>query len=172
MIGKAWLWIGGVVVVAMGVVAFVSLGLGTPAAPQQRVKTWVASTKLGQDIGTLEGDGASVRRALAAHQDITAVHTVCAAMANDAQTFNDDLPSPDSTLTGLLARAYALEYDAAESCYRAPTPGSRLFAVSASDAARADGLFHRALGRIRLLTGTSVPTTTTTVPDLTGTAPF
>ena len=172
MIGKAWLWIGGLVVVAVGVVAFVSLGLGAPATPQQRLGSWVSSTNLGQDVGTLEGDGASVRRAIAAHEDITAVHTVCAAMANDAQTYNDDLPSPDSTLTGLLARAYALEYDAAESCYHASSPGSRLLSVSAGDAVEAAGLFRRALVRVRLLTGASVPTTTTTVPDLTGTSLF
>ena len=172
MIGKAWLWIGGLVVVAVGVVAFVSLGLGAHGTPQQRLKSWVVTTKLGQDVGTLEGDSASVRKALAAHGGVTAAHTVCAAMANDAQTFNDELPSPDSTLTQLLARGYSLEYDAAESCYRAPSPGSRLLAVSARDADRAAALFGQALRRVRVLTGSSVPTTTTTVPDLTGTALF
>ena len=172
MIGRAWLWIGGLVVVAVGVVAFVSLGLGAPATPQQRLKSWVASTDLGQGVGTLEGDAASVRRELATHHGVAAAHTVCAAMANDAQTYNDDLPSPDSRLTQLLARAYALEYDAAESCYRASSPGSRLFAVSARDAGQAARLFQQALRRVRLLTASSVPTTTTTVPDLTGTALF
>ena len=172
MIAKAWLWIGGLVVVAVGVVAFVSLGAGVHGTPQQRLKSWVVTTKLGQDVGTLEGDSASVRKALASHQGVTAAHTVCAAMANDAQTFNDALPSPDSTLTQLLARAYSLEYDAAESCYRAPSPGSRLFVVSAHDADRAAALFGQALRRVRVLTGSSVPTTTTTVPDLTGTTLF
>jgi hypothetical protein len=172
VIGKAWLWIGGLVVVAVGVVAFVSLGLGAPSTPQQRLRTWVATTKLGQDIGTLEGDGASVRKALATRHSVIAAHTVCAAMADDAQTFNDDLPSPDSRLTQLLARAYALEYDAAESCYQASSPGSPLFAASARDAEQAARLFGQALRRVRLLTGSSVPTTTTTVPDLTGTALF
>ncbi len=172
MIGKAWLWIGGLVVVAMGVVAFVSLGLGTPSTPQQRLRSWVSTTKLGQDVGTLEGEAASVRRALATRRGVTAAHTVCAAMANDAQTYNDELPSPDSRVTQLLARAYALEYDAAESCYRAASPGSRLFVVSARDAEQAARLFGQALRRVRLLTGSSVPTTTTTVPDLTGTTLF
>ena len=172
MIGKAWLWAGALLVVAIGVVAFVSLGDGATGTPTQRLQSWVSSTRLGQDIGTLEGDGASVRKALSAHAGMTALHTVCAAMANAAQTYNDDLPSPDTTVTQLLARAYGLEYDAAESCYRAPAPGSRLLTVSAGDRARAVGLFEQALHRVRMLTGRTLTTTTTTVPDLTGTSLF
>jgi hypothetical protein len=172
VIGKAWLWIGAAVVVAVGVVAFVTLGHGTSGTPGQRLQSWVSSTGLGQDVGTLEGDGASVRKASSSTRGISAVHTVCAAMADDAQTFNDQLPSPDSTLTQLLARAYGLEYDAAESCFRASSTGSRLLTTSARDRARAEGLFEQALLRVRVVTGRAVPTTTTTAPDLTGTSLF
>lgn len=172
MIGKAWLWVGALLVVAVGVVAFLSLGDGGAGTPGQRVQHWVSSTNFGQDVGTLEGDGASVRKAVAAHAGITALHTVCAAMANDAQTFNDELPSPDTRLTQLLARAYSLEYDAAESCYRAPSAGSRLLSASARDRGRAAALLKQALGRVRVVTGRSVPTTTTTVPASTGTSLF
>ena len=170
MIGKVWLWVGAVIVAAVGVVAFVSSGSSAPGTQSQRLEAWVSSTSLGQDIGTLEGDGTSLRRALSTRSGMKAAHTVCAAMANDAQTFNDQLPSPDVALTQLLARAYSLEYDAAESCYRAPSASSSLFVRSAADRARAGALFARALGRVRIVTGSSVPTTTTTVPDLTGTS--
>ncbi|MDA8310418.1 MAG: hypothetical protein M0Z46_07370 [Actinomycetota bacterium] len=172
MIGKAWLWIGALVVAAVGVVAFVSVGRSPSGTPAQQLAAWASSTKLGQDVGTLEGDGASMRRALSTHASMTTLHTVCAAMANDAQTFNDELPSPDGALTQLLARGYSLEYDAAESCYRAPSASSPLLARAATDRARAAHLFGLALRRVRLLTGRSVPTTTTTVPDLTGTSLF
>lgn len=172
MIGRAWIWVGALVIVAIGVVAFVSLGASSPGTARQRVQSWVSSTNLGQDVGSLEGDGASVRKALSAHAGISSVHTVCAAMATDAETYNENLPSPDTQLTQLLARAYGLEYDAAESCYRAPAVGSRLLRVSASDRARAEVVFGRALRRVRALTGRSLPTTTTTVPDLTGTSLF
>lgn len=172
MIRRARLWVGAAVVVAVGVVAFVSLGHGRSGTPAQRLQSWVSSTSLGQDVGTLEGDGRSVGKALSAHDGISAVHTVCAAMANDAQTYNDELPSPDSALTQLLARAYGLEYDAAESCYRAPSTGSRLLGVSAGDREHAARLLGEALRRVRVVTGRVVPTTTTTAPDLTGTSLF
>jgi len=172
VIAKTWLLLGGLLVVAVGVVAFVSLGHGAAGTLGQQVQRWAASTNLGQDIGTLEGDGTSVRRAVAAHRSITALRTACAAMANDAQTYNDNLPAPDATLTRLLARGYGLEYDAAQSCIRASSPGSASIAVAAADRARADGLFRRALQRVRALSGHTVPTTTTTVPDLTGTSLF
>lgn len=172
MISRVWIWVGALVVVAVGVIAFVSLGRGSTGPPRERVQSWVKSTNLGQDVGTLEGDGASVRRALSARAGIATVHTVCAAMATDAETYNQNLPSPDTVLTRLLASAYALEYDAAESCYRAPAVGSRLLSVSARDRAQATGVFRRALRRVRELTGRDLPTTTTTVPDLTGTSLF
>jgi hypothetical protein len=171
VIGKAWVWVGALVVVAIGVVAFVSLGRGSSGNDRQRVQSWVTSTNLGQDVGTLEGDAASVQKEIAAH-DIPALHTLCAAMADDAQTYNDQLPSPDARLTQLLARAYGLEYDAAEACYRATSTRSEFLTVSAGDRAEAEGLFRQALRRVRTSIGRVVPTTTTTVPNLTGTSLF
>jgi hypothetical protein len=172
VIGKVWLWIAGLVIVAAGVVAFVSVGRSPSGTPAERLGSWVSSTKLGQDVGTLEGDGASMRRALSTHASMTTLHTVCAAMANDAQTFNDQLPSPDAALTQLLARAYSLEYDAAESCYRAPSASSPLLAQATAERTQAAKLFEEALRRVREVTGAAVSTTTTTVPDLTGTSLF
>jgi hypothetical protein len=163
VINKLWLALGGFVVVAVGVVAFVSLGRGVSGTPARQLRSWVSSTNLGQDIGTLEGDGAAVRRALTAGKGIDGVHTVCAAMATSVQTFNDDLPSPDTTVTQLLARAYGLEYDAAEACYRAPSTSGRLLTVSGHDRARAATLFAEVLHRVRSVTGSTVSTTTTTV---------
>ncbi len=171
MISRTWILFGALVVVALGVVAFVSLGHGVSGTPAQQLKSWVTSTHLGQDVGTLEGDGADVQRLVAARKGPAAVRTVCAAMANSAQTFNDDLPSPDTTITQLLARAYGLEYDAAESCYHAPSGNAPRFATFARDRAEAANLFGEALRRVRSLTGRSVSTTTTTeLPDFTSTA--
>ncbi len=167
MINKVWLVLGAFVVVAAGVVAFVSLNHGVSGTPAQRLQTWVSSTNLGQDVGTLEGDGTDVHKALAAGKGIDAVHTVCEAMATDAQTYNDTLPSPDTTVTQLLARAYGLEYDAAESCYRAQSTGARQLTVSRRDRAKAQILFGEVLHRVRVVTGGTVPTTTTTPPPVT-----
>lgn len=171
MISKVWLAIGLAVVLAAGIVAFVSYGHGgSSGTAAQRLQSWVTSTRLGQDIGTLQGDGESVVRALRDHKGTTAVRTVCAAMANDAQTFNDQLPAPDSSLTQLLARAYGLDYDAAEACYKAGATNRSLLDQAAGDRARASALFDRVLRRVRAVTGDSVSTTTTTAPNDTGTS--
>lgn len=171
MISKVWLAIGLVIVVAVGIIAFASYGHGgASGSPAQRLESWVASTQLGQDIGTLQDDGANVSRALRDHRDATAVRTICAAMANDAQTFNGELPSPDTRVTQLLARAYGLDYDAAEACYRAGTADRALLGKSAADRAQASSLFGQVLGRVRSVTDHSVSTTTTTAPDDTGTS--
>lgn len=171
MIRGYWIAIGAVVLVAVGVVAFVSSGASTPGTAEQRLASWVTSTTLGQDIGTIEGDSAAVREALGkkARTSATELRTVCAAMATSAQTFNDQLPSPDAAVTQLLAKAYGLAYDAAEACYRAGIGGRSLLARSARDRSQASALFAEVLRRVRAVTGKSVSTTTTTVPDLTGT---
>lgn len=169
MIPKVWLAIGAVVVVAIGVIAFVSYGHAPSGTAAQRLGSWVESTDLGQEIGTLEGDGAHVRGALAKHEPIGAVHTICAVMANDAQTFGGNLPAPDSDATQLLARAYGLEYDAAESCYRAASPSSSLMRGSVHDITAASSVFGQVLRRIRMRTGRALPTTTTTSPNVTAT---
>lgn len=162
-----------VAVVAALVVTFVVYGGGPSAStPGSRLAAWATSTSLGQDIGTLEGDGAHVRLVLADHKGTAAVHTVCAAMANDAQTFNDQLPTPDTKVTGLLARAYGLEYDAAEACFRAGTDDPALQAKAARDRSQAHGLFVQVLARVDAVTGRSVATTTTTVRGTTASAFF
>jgi hypothetical protein len=171
---KVWVVVAGVVVVAVGVVAFVSYGhgAGSGSSPGQRLASWASSTGLGQDIGTMEGDASHVRETLADHEGTGDVHTVCAAMANDAQTFNDELPSPDAEVTQLLARAYGLEYDAAEACYRAGATNRALLAQSARDRKRATSLFDRVVHEVRSVTGSAFSTTTTTVADETSTSLF
>lgn len=170
MISKVWLAIGLTVVVAVGVVAFATYGHGgSSGTSSQRLESWVSSTQLGQDIGTLEGDGRNVARALAHHKGTTGVRTVCAAMANDAQTFNDQLPSPDVSVTQLLARAYGLDYDAAEACYRAGAKNRALLSQSSTDRTKASSLFAAVLRRVRSVTDHPVSTTTTTVAGGPGT---
>ena len=153
------------VLVAVAVVAFVVAGSrGPTGTPAQQLHTWVANTQLGQSIGVLAADDHDVAKALAAHQDTNALHTVCAVLYQEAQTANDNLPSPDTTVTQTLAHAYRLEYDAGQACYRGAGGNAALLAESAADRSRAITLFHRVLSRVALVTGQPVPTTTTTVP--------
>lgn len=154
-----------VVVLAAAVVAFVVMGSrGPTGTPAQQLRTWVANVQLGQSIGTLTGDDRNVVRALAHHQDTNALHTVCAVLYEAAQTANDNLPSPDTTVTQTLARAYSLEYDAGQACYRGAGGNAALLAESATDRSRALVLLQRVLARVDRVTGRSVPTTTTTGP--------
>lgn len=156
-----------VVLIGFAVVAFVAYGgRGPSGTPSQKLATWVRATDLGQAIGTLTDDGRNVAKAVAARQGTNALHTVCAVLSNAAQTANQDLPSPDVHVTDTLAKAYALEYDAGQACYRAGAGGKKLLAQSARDRARAHQLFLQVLARIRRITGRSVPTTTTTVPGV------
>lgn len=163
MTGRGWLAVVAAVIVAVGIVAFVSLDHGVSGTPAQRLSSWVTSTQLGQDIGTLEGDGRSAAKA-AREKDSKALSTVCAAMANAAQTYNDELPSPSPAITQWLAKAYGLDYDAAEACYRAGPSGTTLLAQSTQDRKKATALFGKVLRRVLEETSQSLPTTTTTVP--------
>lgn len=154
-----------VVLLGVAVVAFVVVGSRGPSGPpSQKLQSWVQSANLGQAIGTLTGDNRNVERALAAHQDTTSIHTVCAVLANEAQTANQNLPSPDTAVTDTLAKAFVLEYDAGEACYKAGATGTGLLAQSARDRAKAEQLFAAVLHRVRRITGKPVATTTTTTP--------
>jgi isopenicillin N synthase-like dioxygenase len=173
MTGRLWVAAAAVVIVAAAVVAFVAYGHGgTSGTPAQQLEAWASSTSLGSDIGTLQDDGTHVQETLDRHQGTVAVHTVCAAMANDAQTFNDELPSPDTAVTQLLARAYGLEYDAAEACYKAGSTGAKLLAQSARDRSEARRLFGEVVARVSAATHHTVSTTTTTPVGTTSTSFF
>ncbi|MGH3026329.1 MAG: hypothetical protein ACRDLR_07790 [Gaiellaceae bacterium] len=166
MIGKLWLALGAIVVVAIGAAAYFSYGAGSHGSP---LETWVTGSQLGQDIGTLEGDRAHVVGAVASGTGLKVVHTICTAMESDAGEANGELPSPDASVTQLLARAYGLSYDAAQNCATAPHLTSRFEERTVPLWDRASALFSQVLARVHDSTGKAVPTTTTTIPDVTGT---
>ncbi|MGH9089740.1 MAG: hypothetical protein ACRDYZ_16805 [Acidimicrobiales bacterium] len=154
-----------VVLLGVAVVAFVVLGSRGPSGTaSQQMTSWVRAANLGQAIGVLTDDDRNIARAVAAHQDTTAIHTVCAVLSNEAQTANQNLPSPNVHVTDTLARAFSLEYDAAQACYKGGAKGKQLLAESARDRSKALTLLHRVLADVRHITGQSVPTTTTTTP--------
>ena len=165
MRGRWWIPVGIVLLLGVAVVAFVVYGARGPSGtPAQKLERWVQGANLGQAIGTLTADGRNVAKAVAAHQGTNAMHTVCLVLADEAQTANQNLPSPDTRVTEDLARGFALDYDAGEACYKAGATGTSLLAESARDRTRADQLFVQVLQRVRHLTGHSVSTTTTTTP--------
>ncbi len=162
---RVWIAVAAAVLIAVAVVAFVSYrGAGSGGTLAQRVKVWVTGTGLGQDLGALRADGADIDKVLAEKGGTAAIHTVCDVLSVTAESANSNLPTPDTALTQLLARAYSLEYEAGNNCYAAGSTNARLLAESATERAQAEKVMDRALARVGALTGKSVPTTTTTVP--------
>ncbi|HEX4081527.1 MAG TPA: hypothetical protein VHX40_01070 [Acidimicrobiales bacterium] len=163
-----WIAAAAVVIAAIAVIAFVSYGhLGPSGTPAQKMTSWVAASGFSQNVGSLHDDGVHLGDVLTQHKGTGAVHTVCGVMSVDAQTGNTKLPSPDTSLNQLLARAYGLEYDAATDCYNAGADNAKLLAKSAHERAQAQRLFVAALARIAVVDGRTVSTTTTTSPTTT-----
>ncbi len=171
---RVWFAVAAALVVAVGVVAFVAeRGTGAGGTPRQQLAAWVSSTGLGQDLGALHQDGVDVERVLAGHKatGTQALHTACNVLSITAEAAHSNLPSPDTEVTQLLARAYTLEYEAGIDCYDAGATGTALLRRSATERARAQRIIDQVLARVGLLTGQTVSTTTTTQPT-TGTGLF
>lgn len=165
MTRKLWLAIGIAAVIASAVVAFVAYGGISPGGtPRQQLQRWVTDTQVGQSIGTLTADGRNVGKVVSLHRGTLAVHTACGVLTTDAEAANSHLPSPNTEITQLLARAYTLEYRAGTDCYNAGQSNTSLLARSAAERAQAEAIFTQVLQRLATLTGHAVPTTTTTQP--------
>ena len=165
MTGRWWIGAAAAVLVAVAVVAFVAYGsLGRSGTPRQQLTSWVADTGLGQDLGALHADGQDVEKVLVHQRGALAMHTVCNVLSVTAEAAHSQLPSPDTEVTQLLARAYTLEYQAGNDCYDAGVTDKQLLAKSATERAEAARIIAQATTRIAAVTGTSVATTTTTSP--------
>lgn len=154
---------------AVAVIAFVSYGhLGPGGTPKQQLKVWVSSTQLGQDVGTLYDVGVAIDKVVAHDKGARAIRTACDVLSVDAESGNSNLPSPDTQITQMLARAYQLEYDAGNNCFAAGATNTKLLARSAAQRGEAEKIFDEVLARVGVLTGESVSTTTTTQPTTGG----
>lgn len=96
-----------------------------------------------------------------------AMHAACGTMEIDADTANDELPTPDAQVSDWLSDAYGLEGTAATDCYNAGVANKKLLAVAERDTKKADALYSRALIRIQSIDG-HLPTTTTTTNNTPG----
>jgi hypothetical protein len=161
---RVWFAIGASVLVAVGVVAFLSFqGVSTSGTPAQQLSRWAADTTLAQHLGALHDDALDLDKVLAHHSGSGAVHTVCSVLSVTAEAANAELPSPTTALTQLLAKAYALEYEAAGYCTTGAVDKQRL-AKSAATRAQAERVIAQALAQVAAVTGRTPATTTTTQP--------
>ncbi len=147
-------------VVLLGAGAASCAGEDQTGSPAHRLSEWVNGTGLGEDIGTLVADNARIPKVVP--NGTKAVHAACGTMEDDADTANDELPTPDPTVTDWLSTAYGLEGTAATDCYNAGSTNKKLLAKAEASAKRADLLYERALIRIQSIDGVLPSTTTTT----------
>jgi hypothetical protein len=152
-------------ILVIGVLAFVAYGgVGSSGGGRGGLSAWVHGTGLGQSLGTLHADNGHVTLVLHRHLGNQALHTVCAVLSDDTATAMADLPSPNSTLNTLLARAYQAEYQAANDCYSAGANGSRDHQAE-KEVAAGQTLLDQAVALAVSATGATLSTTTTTTPD-------
>ncbi len=124
----------------------------------QRMQAWVSGTSLGASIGTLVTDNARIARV--APNGSGALHAACGTIVDDAAAANSNLPSPDPTVTQLLAEAYGLEGTMGNECYDA-AGNPTLLTKAERSGIKADALYEEALQRIRAIAGQAPSTTTT-----------
>jgi hypothetical protein len=143
--------------VVLGIATASCAGEDQTGTASHRMAKWVSGTGLGEDIGTLVADNARIPK----ETSTGGMHAACGTMEDDADTANDELPSPDSVVTEWLSNAYGLEGTAATDCYNAGVTNKKLLATAERDATKANVLYTRTLIRIQSIDG-RVPTTTTT----------
>lgn len=130
-----------------------------------RVTAWVDGTQFGQNVGTLEGDGARITKVVDTHRGTGAIHTACGVLESDAGTAYATLPSPDTTLTLDVNQAVQLDEEAGTDCYNAGATNLSLLRTSAELRSQADTELRQAVERVESIIGGTVSTTTTTSPN-------
>ncbi|HMK63906.1 MAG TPA: hypothetical protein VK386_09825 [Acidimicrobiales bacterium] len=85
----------------------------------QQVRNWASTTGWTSALATLTGD---LGRVSSVASDSPGVrHTVCDVLVTDALNDNQQLPTPDRSLTQLLSRAYTAAANAGRDCYAGGT---------------------------------------------------
>ncbi|HTZ07424.1 MAG TPA: hypothetical protein VMB72_00035 [Acidimicrobiales bacterium] len=96
----------GTAALAAGALLLGACGSPYPGATLgQQVSSWASTTGFAAGLRTLRADAGRVARLEAAH-DPAALRTGCDVLVNDALAANQNLPTPDATLTATLTAAY------------------------------------------------------------------
>lgn len=106
-------------VLCLGTVAAACGGSGGTLA--QQVRTWASGASWSSTTNELTGD--LERLSDLGSDNAGARRTACDVLVTDALNANQQLPTPDSTLTSLLSEAYTDAADAGRDCFAG---GSRL----------------------------------------------
>lgn len=128
-------------------------GNGSPSMAQQ-VTSWAQSTDFTSTLTTVRGDLAAEAQYAALGAPATHARTVCDVLVTDTLHANEQLPTPDATLTGLLGRAYAAAGASGHDCYDAAGADSPQLASAAAQRSSALSLLIEAEARYDQLTST------------------
>ena len=98
---------------------------------RHEVRAWRQQASFDANTATLRADAHRVRLQLdQMAPNVLNLHTVCGVFLNDLAAANSSLPTPDSTASALLARAYGDLGAAGTLCYHDPaTPAKRARAL-------------------------------------------
>ncbi len=160
----------GVVVIAVGAVAFISLGrTRLSGSPNAQLAGWVSEANFATSSSVLNHDALELHHIIATHASVGARHTLCGAWANDAGTDNDNLPTPIAALTQTLAVSYGDFYNAAQLCYAAKGTDDQAMKRATGYSEKGLALLRKAIAEIEQRTQRSVDTTTSTtlIPETT-----
>jgi hypothetical protein len=136
--------------VALVACGLLLVGCGGPYAGTtlgQQVQSWVQSAGFPGTLSTLRADA---RRVVAVHAtgNTKALHTDCDVLVDDALSANQQLPTPDGTLTRLLSDAYATAAQAGRGCAFAAATDAPAWARARGELDRAATGYIKAQARV------------------------
>jgi hypothetical protein len=142
----------------------------------QQVTGWARSTGFSADVSSVQGDirrvdslsagsqsagsqsagsqsaGSQSAGSQSAGPQAKAIETACAVLVQDTLVANENLPTPDETLTALLSSAYSKAGAAGHDCYSGAGHQNDLLSRSATERVSARRDLIKALARFDLVT--------------------
>jgi hypothetical protein len=122
----------------------------------QQVTSWAKSTGFSAEVSTVQGDIRLIDSLSAgspsAGSQAAEIKTACAVLVQDTLIANQNLPSPDETLTDLLSTAYSEAGVAGKDCLSGAGHGNALLSRSATERVTARRDLIKALARFDLVT--------------------
>jgi hypothetical protein len=112
-----------------------------------QVSQWSTMTQFPSQSSTLQGDIRHID-SLGPHPDPGVLRTLCDVLVTDSLNANQNLPTPDNTLTGLLSDAYSLDGAAGRNCFSGAGGNATLLARSSTGRAAGRREMVKALARI------------------------
>jgi len=120
----------------------------------QQVHSWADSTGLSGSLSALRGDARRIAVVETRH-DSAALRTDCDVLVDDALSANQNLPSPDATLTRILSAAYTAASAAGRHCLTGAGGDQGLLRRSTSELHSAASGYVKAEARLDALDATA-----------------